>query len=100
MFREINLVVAAWINVEFVSDVPRGEFFVERRSTRLETVVVFRTAIEIDFQSRKIRRARQHERIVALPERSIDGRAENAAKHSQARSPRQIRIWDLGKPLD
>src|SRR5262245_40685883 len=59
---EVAGVVAPWIDVEFVGDFARCKNFVERVGTRVETVIVLITAIEINFQPGKIRGTRQRER--------------------------------------
>lgn len=48
---EVGPVVAAGVEVKFVGNVARGEQFIEGRGTDIEAVIVFRAAIEINFQA-------------------------------------------------
>src|SRR5215469_473792 len=85
MFGEVGGVVPSGIEMEFVGDVARGEGFVERFGPGVKAVVVVVAAVEIDFQPGEIRRARQDDRAVLVPENGIRRTAEDAAEHPRAR---------------
>ena len=56
---EVDVVVAAGIEMELVRDVAGGEDFVEGGGAGFKTVVVFVAAIEINFQAGEIGGARK-----------------------------------------
>jgi hypothetical protein len=70
--------------MKFMRDFAGAENFVESGGAGVETEIIFRTAIEINFQAGERSSACQSERAVALPERRIGRDSENAAKDSRA----------------
>src|SRR4029077_12750397 len=100
VFREINPIVAAGVKVEFMRDIPGLEQFVQRFCARVKAVFIFRAAIKINLQSRKIGRARNGDRIILIPERGIEWRTKRIAKNAQTAELPGITRTDVGHLLD
>src|SRR5260370_35336024 len=71
MFGKVGPIVPAGIEMKFMRDAAGDEHIVQGQSARLESVIVLRAAIEVDFHSREIRDARDGERVVAGPEEAV-----------------------------
>src|SRR5579884_840638 len=83
MAGEIGPVVAARIEMKFVSDVAGAQQIVQSLSSRLEAVIILRAAIEIDFHARQVCGARDVQGIIAVPELAVRGRTEYIAQNLQ-----------------
>ena len=67
--------------MEFVSDVPSGENFVESLRSDLKAVIVLVAAVKVDMQSREIRGTGQGEWTLLFPEGLIERVSENTAEN-------------------
>lgn len=85
MNGEVRPIVAAWIEMEFVRDVARGEDFVERQGAGVEAEVVPIATVEIDVEPGEPSRACKSQRAVAFPKPRIWRCAEDPAKDAFAR---------------
>ena len=84
MLGEIGGVVTSGIEMKFVQDVARRKGFIERHRARFKSIVIVIAAIEVDFQSSEIRRSRQGDRAVAIPENRIGRSTKDLAENTRA----------------
>lgn len=84
MFGKVAPVVPAGVDVEFVRDVPCCECPMQRFGTRVKTIVILRTTIEVNRDVSKVRCARERQRIHAVPEIAIWGRAKKIAEDAES----------------
>lgn len=78
--------------MEFVGNLAGGEDFVEDSGAGIETEIVVRATVEINFHVRKRSGTGESERAVALPENGIGRQAEDGAEHSGASGRRHTAV--------
>lgn len=64
--------------MKFVGNVSRNENLIEHACAALESKIVFRAAVEVNFQPGHMRRTCESEWITTLPEKGIGWRAKDA----------------------
>src|ERR1700730_4139339 len=88
MLGEVHGVMTAWVNVEFVRNLPRRQHLIESNRSSFEAKLIPVSAIKINIQMRQIPRPCNGYGVVCLPENGIGRISKGAAQHA---SPR--RIW-------
>jgi len=72
MFRHVDPVVTAGVEVELAGNMARAEHFVQSYGTGVETKIVFGAAIKVDLQSGETGGARDCQRVVLFPEDGVE----------------------------
>ncbi len=90
--REVGRIVPSGVQMKFVGHVPRRQDFVQNCGPRVKRVIILIAAIEVNLQSRQIRRSRQRDRAFPIPVRRV-GRAAKYAPED----PGAIGLTALGR---
>jgi len=72
MFRHVDPVVTAGVEVEIMGNMARAKYFVQSYGTGVEAKIVFGAAIKVDLQSGESRGARDGQRVILFPEYGIE----------------------------
>src|SRR5258708_9600686 len=81
MFRHVDPVVTAGVEVEIMGNMARAKYFVQSYGTGVEAKIVFGAAIKVDLQSGESRGARDGQRVILFPEYGIERRAEDVTEN-------------------
>src|SRR5216684_8033579 len=99
MFRHVDPVVTAGVEVEIMGNMARAKYFVQSYGTGVEAKIVFGAAIKVDLQSGESRGARDGQRVILFPEYGIERRAEDVTENPRPGKLAGIADCDCGKFL-